>query len=72
VSTHVELAAQRLGFIKQGEEPLKTLEKIWSLNKIPGRDFCDFEAALLRLGKNFCKKRKCDKCPLEDECACKI
>ena len=71
VSTHVELAAQRLGFVKQGEEPLKTLEKIWLLNKIPGRDFCDFEAALLRLGKDFCKKRKCSSCPMGEECKCK-
>ena len=71
LSVYVELAAQRLGFVKQGEEPLKTLEKIWSLNKIPGRDFCDFEAALLRLGKDFCKKRKCSSCPMAEECRCK-
>ncbi len=72
LSVYVELAAERLGFIKQGEEPLKALEKVWSLNKIPSKDFCDFEAALLRLGKDFCKKRKCDKCPLESECGCRI
>ena len=71
LSVYVELAAQRLGFIKEGEEHLKTLENIWSLNKIPGRDFCDFEAALLRLGKDFCKKRKCDACPMAEECGCK-
>ncbi len=71
LSVYVELAAERLGFIKQGEEPLKTLEKVWSLNKIHGKDFCDFEAALLRLGKDFCKKRKCPSCPMGDECRCK-
>ena len=71
LSVYVELAAERLGFIKQGEEPLKTLEKVWSLNKIPGKDFCDFEAALLRLGKDFCNRRKCSSCPMGEECRCK-
>ena len=71
LSVYVELAAERLGFIKQGEEPLKTLEKVWSLNKIPGKDFCDFEAALLRLGKDFCKRQKCSSCPMSEECRCK-
>ncbi|MBI4221426.1 MAG: hypothetical protein HY607_01910 [Planctomycetes bacterium] len=71
LSVYVELAAERLGFIKQGEEHLKTLEKVWSLNRIHGKDFCDFEAALLRLGKDFCKRRKCDACPLGTQCRCK-
>ena len=67
----VILAAINLGFISQMEEPLFALKKFWTLNKIPGNDFSDFEAALLRLGKDFCKKRRCDKCPLESECECK-
>ena len=71
LSVYVELAASKAGFNKTGEEPLKTLEKIWLLNKIPSRDFCDFEAVLLRLGKDFCKKRKCSSCPMGEECKCK-
>ncbi|MDO8140146.1 MAG: hypothetical protein Q6358_01485 [Candidatus Brocadiales bacterium] len=67
----VMLAARNLGFIRQTEEPLSALKKVWSLNKIPGKDFCDFEAVLLKLGKDFCKKRKCDACPLGTECGCK-
>ncbi|MFO0794618.1 MAG: hypothetical protein U0586_11225 [Candidatus Brocadiaceae bacterium] len=67
----VILAARNLGFISQMEEPLSALKKFWTLNKIPGKDFSDFEAALVRLGKDFCKKRKCNKCPLESECKCK-
>ncbi|HHT9136699.1 MAG TPA: hypothetical protein ACFYEK_05565 [Candidatus Wunengus sp. YC60] len=68
----VILAAINLGFIRQEEEPLSALKKIWLAHTIKGKDFSDFEVALLRLGKDFCKKRKCDKCPLEDACACKI
>jgi endonuclease III len=64
----VTLAAGHLGFIKPGKDALQTLEKIWSLQKVPGKDFCDFEAALLRLGKDYCKKSRHDICPMKLEC----
>ena len=67
----VILASRNLGIIKQDEEPLRALKDIWSKHKIVGKDFCDFEAALLKLGKDFCKKRKCDSCPMGEECRCK-
>lgn len=67
----VILAARNLGFIRHDEEPLSTLKDIWSMHKIAGKDFCDFEAALLRLGKDYCKKRKCNVCPMGMECGCK-
>ena len=67
----VILAARNLGFISQTEEPLRALKKIWLAHTIKGKDFSDFEAVLLRLGKDFCKKRKCDTCPLGTECGCK-
>jgi len=67
----VILAARNLGFISQTEEPLSALKKIWLAHTIKGKDFSDFEAALLRLGKDFCKKRKCNSCPMAKECRCK-
>ncbi|MCF6156921.1 MAG: hypothetical protein E3K36_17170 [Candidatus Brocadia sp.] len=67
----VVLAARKVDLIKPGEEPLTAIEKVWSLQKIQDKDFCDFEAALLRLGKDYCKKRKCDICPMGMECGCK-
>lgn len=67
----VVLAARNLGLIKPGEDPLNALEKVWALRKIKNNDFCDFEAALLRLGKDYCKKRKCDICPMGVECGCR-
>ncbi|GAN32067.1 MAG: hypothetical protein DYG83_05200 [Candidatus Brocadia sp. AMX2] len=67
----VILAAGNLGLTKLGEDPLNALEKVWALQKTKNRDFCDFEAALLKLGKDYCKKQKHDACPLGDECRCK-
>ncbi len=72
LSELAELAARHLGLIKQDKAPLKTLEHIWPQHKVPDKDFCDFEAALVRLGKDYCKKLKCNTCPMEDECGCKI
>ncbi|HAG51153.1 MAG: hypothetical protein A2X87_07070 [Deltaproteobacteria bacterium GWC2_42_51] len=67
----VILAAKHLGIKKPKQPLLNTLERIWSLNKIKGYDFCDFEAALVRLGKDYCKKLKCTVCPMENDCPCK-
>lgn len=66
----VELAAHNLGLIRKGEDALKALENIWAAQKVTGKDFCDFEAALLRLAKGYCKKSKCTICPLKMECKC--
>ncbi len=71
LSKFAVLAARNLELIKPGEDPLSALEKIWSQQKVKGKDFCDFEAALLRLGKDYCQKRKCDICPMGAECPCK-
>ncbi len=73
LSPLVKLSAERLGLIKSGVDPLNALEKIWSSEEIRGKDFRDFEAALLRLGKDFCKKSKtapvrCSTCPMNKEC----
>jgi endonuclease III len=67
----VKLAARNLGFIKPRKDALVALQEIWSSYKIPGKDFCDFEAALLRLAKDYCKPLRCDVCPLMVECPCK-
>lgn len=70
-SVFVVLAARNLGFIKPGEYPLKKLEKVWLSHQFPGKNFCDFEAALLKLGKDYCKKRRYVTCPMGSECMCK-
>jgi len=66
----VILAAKNLGIVRKeaSENVLKQLEDFWSKNKIAGKSFINLETALLRLGKDFCRKEKCTVCPLKDEC----
>jgi len=67
LSEMVKLAAGHLGIVK-GEDPLHSLKKIWSAQKIPGKDFRDFESALLRVGKDYCRKSRHDVCPMKSVC----
>ncbi|MEK6657917.1 MAG: hypothetical protein AABY58_10810 [Nitrospirota bacterium] len=69
LSDLVKLSAKNLGLIKKGEDALFALEKVWSKYQISNRDFCDLEAALVRLGKDYCKKQKCRGCLMESECS---
>jgi len=66
----VILAGENLGIIKEREpeEVLKELKKFWKKNKIKGKTFANFETALLRIGKNYCRKNKCKICPLKNLC----
>ncbi len=64
LSELVLLAAGDLGLIRPREDPLEALEDYWKKNRAKGADFCDFEAALLRLGKDYCKKGRSGECPL--------
>jgi endonuclease III len=67
-SEWVRLASTHLGLIRPGQNALEALEEIWSRQKIRGKDFCDFEAALLRLGKDYCEKLRCEACPMRADC----
>ncbi len=62
------LASGHLELVIPGMEPLAALESLWSRYPVMGRDFCDFEAALVRLGKDYCRKERHDLCPLWDFC----
>lgn len=68
-------AANNLGFtrltgvtLEERVNILEDLEEVWKRNKVLGRDFIDFEAGLLRLGKDYCRRCKCQKCPLKMHC----
>lgn len=63
-------AAKNLGIVKNEttENALKQLEDFWAENKVAGESFISFETALLRLGKDFCRKGKCTSCPVKRDC----
>lgn len=66
----VVLAAKNLGIVKKEElgEALKELNEFWRKNKVTGKTFVNFETALLRLGKDFCRKKKCKQCAFQASC----
>ena len=65
-------AAKHLGFVEQSlfdkEEILETLNSLWKEQAIKGYGFPDFEDALLRLGKNYCRKQRCKDCSMKNYC----
>jgi endonuclease III len=65
-------AAKHLGFIEKSlldeEEIREKVKALWKEQAIKGYGFPDFEDALLRLGKNYCRKQKCKDCPMKEDC----
>jgi len=64
LSSFAEAAAYNLGLLnivaknsKQKRENLNLLKEIWNKSKKKGYSFSDFEACLVRLGKDFCRKK---------------
>ena len=68
LSPLVLLSAGNLDLLVPGQDPMQSLARFWRRRKTPGCDFRDFETALLRLGKDYCKKSRCEACPLHDLC----
>jgi hypothetical protein len=56
----VVMAAEKLGIVikEKTEDPLRQLKDFWSKNRIAEKSFIDFETALLRLGKDFRRRKK--------------
>jgi endonuclease III len=64
------LAAVHLQLVGPGLDPraaLTALEKHWRRQPAPGKDFADLEAALVRLGRDYCRKPG-KPCPMGDIC----
>ena len=68
----VVMAAKHMRIIptrsKDREKILDLLKKKWADANMEMKDFPDFEAALVRLGKDYCRKGFCDRCPMKCEC----
>ena len=47
---------------------LRELRTVLEANGRDERRFSDLEAALVRLGKNYCGKKRCSLCPVKEEC----
>jgi len=64
------MAARNLGLVQATErrETLSELRAIWEANAIAGKRFSDFESALVRLGKDYCRRMRCAACPMADLC----
>ena len=67
----VVLAAKNLRIAKEKnpQEVLQELERFGTKNKVNEKDFVNLETALLRIGKDFCRKMKCRRCKLRRFCS---
>lgn len=63
---YVYKAAENLGLLK--ERTLQGLKDVWIRNRVENYTFVNFETALLKLGKNFCRKRKHETCEMKKWC----
>lgn len=63
-------AARNLRFTKENsnEKALQDLKSLWNKSKMKRKDFAHFETALLRLGKNWCRRKKCQQCSFSSYC----
>lgn len=71
LSPLARLAGEHLKLLSPGLDPreaLMTLKEHWRTQPVPGLDFADLEAALVRLGRDFCRKTKGPPCPMGAHC----
>ncbi|MGE5247827.1 MAG: hypothetical protein ACM3L8_05725, partial [Verrucomicrobiota bacterium] len=68
VSPLAVLAARDLGLAGREGNPMDALRSAWAADKAEGFVFGDFEAALVRLGKDYCRKPRATGCPMRDLC----
>ncbi|OPX18831.1 MAG: hypothetical protein BZ151_12475 [Desulfobacca sp. 4484_104] len=64
-------AARNLGLVPDtpaAKSALEALKKRWAAESLAGYDFPDLEAALVRLGRDYCRKPKGPPCPLAPYC----
>ncbi len=65
-----QLAGEHLNLLAPGltaQAALVALKKHWRRRPVPGKDFADLEAALVRLGRDYCRKPG-KPCPMGNIC----
>lgn len=71
LSPLILVAARNLGLLSEKDTALSGLEKLrlfWKKNRVGGKEFADFEVALLRLAKDCCRRGKCEGCIVKKYC----
>ena len=71
LSPLAQLAGEHLGLLPPGLSPgeaLAALEAEWRRQPAARQDFADLEAALVRLGRDYCRKPQGPPCPMEAYC----
>lgn len=71
-SDFVMLAGRNIGLFPlrtvDPEQALALLRERWIKSKGRVKNFPDLESSLLRIGKNYCRKKACDACPVPTLC----
>ncbi|HJX69851.1 MAG TPA: hypothetical protein VJ441_02030 [Dehalococcoidia bacterium] len=64
------LASRNLGLTQTTDaaSSLEELRAMWEAGRETKAPFSDFEVALVRLGKDYCAKKRCTICPVRQEC----
>lgn len=64
------LASRNVGLTKATDmrASLEELETVWGVDEAHEWRLSDLEAALVRLGKNYCRRNRCSPCPVKAEC----
>jgi endonuclease III len=71
LSPLARLAAEHLNLLPPGLHPSAALEELirrWQAGPVPGASFVDLEAALVRLGRDYCRKVRPRPCPMGQVC----
>ena len=72
LSGPVIMAAKHLGLLdrrlRKGQRMLEILKQRWQKGRPGGHTFVDFEAALVRLGRRYCRKERHAACPMASWC----
>ncbi len=61
-------AARDLGFAGKKGSPMDALRAVWAADPARGYFFADLETALVRLGKDYCRKPRVARCPMGAYC----
>lgn len=74
LSSLAVLAADHLGLLEAQAPPtdaaqLQKLRACWKESGVRRRTFSDFESALVRLGRDYCRRQRWQSCPMRECCS---